>query len=132
MAQRKTKINIPKLAGWLPLLILLLFGSSALAFDVGKYQVLEPSFLGDTKEISNFAQWSSIVFKTILNLLVSISVIQLAYGGIEYILSASAGGKNDGKDRVQSALVGLVVALASVLILKIINPDLISYPDFLK
>lgn len=129
----KTKMNVRLLTNILVLTILTLVGGTlANAYDVGNYQVLEPSFLDNKTEISSFAEWSGIMVKTILSLIAGISVIQLAYGGIEYVLSASLGGKNDGKQRIQDALIGLGIALAAVLILNIINPDLVNFPGFLQ
>lgn len=63
--------------------------------------------------------------------IVSISGIaafgMIVWGGFTWLTSVGSPGKiTDAKDKISSAVLGLVIILASVLILKIINPDLIS------
>lgn len=118
------------------LVLLLLSAGTALAlWDVGNYKLLEPtaiSLRGDVTEVSSFAEWAGYFLKTVLGLIAGIAVIQLAYGGIEYILSASLAGKSDGRDRITNALTGLGIALTAWLILYLVNPDLVIFPGFLQ
>jgi len=52
---------------------------------------------------------------------------RMMFGGIKYILAAgNVGDKADAKDVIQQALLGLGVLLASYLLLKTINPDLVN------
>lgn len=66
-----------------------------------------------------------------LNLLIGISatlaVIYIALGGIQYITTDSIGGKEDGKDKIKTSLLGLILILSSWLILVTINPNLIQF-----
>jgi len=57
----------------------------------------------------------------------------LIFGGIEYIVSSAVDKKQDAKDRIWEALLGLAIALGSWIILHTISPDLVSFnPDFGK
>ena len=53
-----------------------------------------------------------------------LAVVMITFGGFEYIMSASVGGKSNAKEIIQNALVGLFLALASYLILYTVNPSL--------
>tara|TARA_Y100000310_G_scaffold279462_1_gene298579 strand:+ start:394 stop:933 length:540 start_codon:yes stop_codon:yes gene_type:complete len=61
--------------------------------------------------------------------LVSISglaaFVMIVWGGIQWMTSSGDTGKiSDAKDRIQKALLGLLIVLSSFLILQVINPDL--------
>lgn len=55
----------------------------------------------------------------------ALAVIMIMWGGIEYMSTDSIGGKEGGKEKVTNALFGLLLALASWLILNTINHQLI-------
>jgi hypothetical protein len=55
-----------------------------------------------------------------------LGVIMIAIGGAEYMLSDKMGTISKGRSRMQSALLGLGIILASYLILNTINPDLLK------
>ena len=61
-----------------------------------------------------------------ISIAAALAVIMIIIGGIQYMSSDAIGGKEDGKNRITSALWGLLLALASYLILYTINPDLLS------
>jgi len=51
----------------------------------------------------------------------------LVWGGFQWLSSAGSPARiSDAKDRISSAVLGLVIILASFLILKVINPELTS------
>ncbi len=57
-----------------------------------------------------------------------VALLFMMIGGIMYITSAGNPGKmNDAKDRIVSALLGIVLLLSSVLILRTINPNLVEF-----
>lgn len=62
-----------------------------------------------------------------------IAFIRLVYGGFRYLTSAgNVAAQRDARDILTSAIIGLLLLLASVLLLRIINPDvLILRSDFL-
>ncbi len=55
-----------------------------------------------------------------------LAVVQITVGGFEYALSEAITNKSDAKDRMTQAIVGLLLALTSYLILFTINPDLVK------
>jgi len=55
------------------------------------------------------------------------SFIMLVWGGFQWLTSIGSPTKiSDAKDKITSAILGLIIVLASFLILKVINPDFIT------
>jgi len=55
-----------------------------------------------------------------------LAVLMIVIGGIQYIGSGmSPSGKSDAKDRIRNAIMGLLLALLSWIILNTINPTLV-------
>jgi len=53
--------------------------------------------------------------------------VMLVWGGVQWLTSAGNPSKiGDAKDKINSALLGLLIILGSWLILQVINPDLIT------
>jgi len=53
--------------------------------------------------------------------------LMLVWGGFIWLTSIGSPAKiSDAKETINSAVIGLIIILASVLILKVINPDLIT------
>lgn len=74
-----------------------------------------------------FPQYIRYLFLFGLSLIAFLALARMMIGGIQYILAAGNVSKvEDAKDTIQQALLGLGLLIASVLILRTINPDLIS------
>ncbi|MBI1984702.1 MAG: hypothetical protein HYS60_01155 [Candidatus Wildermuthbacteria bacterium] len=57
--------------------------------------------------------------------------LMIVWGGIAWMTSSGNPSRiSDAQDRIQKALLGLLLVLASFLILQIINPDLVLAPNF--
>lgn len=62
----------------------------------------------------------------ILGLAIAGSILMIIVGGVEYTLTwASDSKKTDAKNRIENAIIGLILALTSYLILNTINPKLV-------
>ncbi len=71
------------------------------------------------------------MFKLGIGLCSVFAVLMIMIGGLEYVLTEKAGSKEDAKTRISGAIVGLLLALSSYIILYTINPCLISL-DFTR
>lgn len=72
-------------------------------------------------------QYINYLFIFGLGAITILALAQMMTGGIKYILAAgNVGEKADAKDTIQQALLGLGLLLASYLLLKTINPDLVN------
>jgi len=70
-----------------------------------------------------------------LNLFIALAavaaVVMIVWGGLEYMMSAIPTVKTNGLDRVKNAVVGLIMVLASFIILRTIDPRLVDIPSTL-
>ena len=94
------------------------------ATDGIKYNLLAP--FGDIKEVSTFSGYLKGAIPFILSMAAVFAVVQIVIGGFQYALSEAMGSKQDARDRMTQAIIGLVLGLASFLILNTINPDLVN------
>ena len=54
--------------------------------------------------------------------------VSIVWGGFDWLTSAGNSGKlSTAKDRIQSALLGLLIILSSYIIMKVINPELLIF-----
>ncbi len=76
--------------------------------------------------IPYLAQYISGIYRLSVGLGAILAAIMIVYGGFRYLLSASLSDVKDGKTIITDAVIGLIVLLTSYLILKTINPALVT------
>lgn len=59
-----------------------------------------------------------------------LAIIMIVIGGFQYMTTDSAFKMGNAKERITSAIIGLLIVLAAVLILQTINPDIVSLDVF--
>lgn len=104
-----------------------------------KYTLLEPlpCFSGQNCDSSGqvtevtLSDYLTYAFNLIIGLSAVAAVFMIVWGGFEYMGSASVQTKGDGITRVKNALFGLVLVLASYIILRTIDPRLVAIPSSL-
>lgn len=111
---------------------LCIFTCIPLAAQAGfKYTPLSPNLpLLDNEE------WGDV--GTLLNKLLALSVavaallavIMIAMGGFKWMTTDSVFSMGDAKEQISNAIIGLLIVLASILILTTINPDIIKIKIF--
>jgi len=120
-------------------LILLIFVLSTIVFSVfaintayaqtNEYELLAP-LPGTDDKLKTSVTLSSYV-STIINLIIIIagvsSVLMIVLGGFKYMSTDSISGKKEGMDKIKNALIGLILVLASYIILNSINPKLLDF-----
>lgn len=96
--------------------------SSATVFAADTYTLLEslPEVGSDAPTVG---QYLGGMFKLGLGIATVLAVLMITYGGFKYITAEAYTAKREGKDTVQDAILGLILALASWLLLHTINPD---------
>jgi hypothetical protein len=55
-----------------------------------------------------------------------LALIMIVVGGLEYVSTDSIQGKSNGRERIKNAIIGLLLALTSFIILRQINPNLLK------
>ncbi|HYC34377.1 MAG TPA: D-Ala-D-Ala carboxypeptidase family metallohydrolase [Candidatus Paceibacterota bacterium] len=120
-------------------LIFLLIPIASLAAIDAVYRPLAPlpdasGNMQNTIKIDNKGEGNNVnlekYFKNLYRLGIvvatGLAVIMVMWGGIEYITSDALGGKEEGKEKIQNAFMGLLLALGSYLILRTIDPNLVN------
>ena len=74
----------------------------------------------------NLEQYIEYIFKFAIALAVILAVFMIIVGGFEYMLSESFTKKQSAKEKITNAVLGLLGALASYLILATIDPRLVA------
>ena len=76
---------------------------------------------------SNLGGFFGQVFNYGIAVAAVLALVMIITGGIQYMTTDSWTGKEDGRKRIEDALIGLGIALVSWLILYTINPCLVYY-----
>ena len=87
-----------------------------------EYNLIQP--LPGIQTVSSFPQYIESALPFILSLAAILAAVMIVVGGVEYAISLSEDGKKLAKSRINNAILGLLLALVSYLILYTINPDL--------
>jgi hypothetical protein len=56
-----------------------------------------------------------------------LAVIMIMVGGIEYITADTLGGKAGGKEKINNAIIGLLLAIGAYIILYTVNPNALQF-----
>lgn len=83
--------------------------------------------IGDTGPISSLPNYLISMFQLLIGVAAALAVIMITLGGIEYMSTDSMFGKNDGKHKIEQALLGLLLAVSAWLILHTINPATLEF-----
>lgn len=111
------------------LLMLLIMAKNALAVSlILDYPNIGGSDIEETTTIPGVIKYIYLFSIGIAGITALLSII---IGAFQYVTSAGSPDKvKDAKDRIFSAVIGVIILLASVLILRTINPDLVSLSNF--
>lgn len=66
------------------------------------------------------------IYKFSIGIAVFLAIVRIIWGGFLYITSATPFGKQDGREKITEAVIGLCMILASYLILRTIDPRLVN------
>lgn len=81
---------------------------------------------GQTIKKISLNTYIDYVFKFSIALAAFLAVVMIIYGGFLYMTSEVPGIKSDGKEKITNAIFGLIMILASYLILQTIDPRLVE------
>ena len=76
--------------------------------------------------VYNFNEYLQALIKLTYSLIALIAIFQIIYYGAKTMWSVTPFGKSESKDRIINAIMGIVIALGSYLILYTINPKLVT------
>ena len=108
------------------LFLLLIYISSVSIVAAQEYVPLAP-LPGTANTGISLAEYITIAFNIGIGLAAVLAVLMIVVGGVQYVAgAASPSARSDAKNRVQNAILGLLLALGSWLIVYTINPNIIN------
>jgi len=113
----------------------LLFIPAGIAKADTSYTLLQPLPLGSSlgnegaSEVTSttFSDYVTGGFKLGIGIAGALAVVMIIWGGFEYITTDIISKKGDGRKKINNAIIGLLLALASFLILQTINRSLVNF-----
>lgn len=75
---------------------------------------------------TGFANFFNNLYKYLIGIAAVLAVIEIIWGGIEISTQDSISKNQDGKERIQQAVLGLVLILSPVIVFSIINPSILN------
>ncbi len=98
-------------------------------------QLLEPlggaNGLGSANQpVKCIEDYITPAFNIFLGLAAVLAIVQFAYGGFLYMMSEAVTNKSEAKGKMTSAVWGLILLLACYIILKEINPTILTSSIF--
>lgn len=77
---------------------------------------------------SSIAEYVRVIFIMFIWIVGAVATVMVVYGGIKWVAAAGNPGQiNDARDVINSAVIGVIIALSSIVLLNLINPDLITF-----
>ncbi len=101
---------------------------SVLTKDPAIYKLLAPipGFGDEFDTTKSFGEYFNLIIKLLIAFTAGLSVIMIVVGGIQYMSTDAFSEKAEGKQRIVNAVIGLLISLASYVILYTLNPDLVD------
>lgn len=93
-----------------------------LAFEIPGQNLGDPAVVS----VNDIGGYVNTVYKFLLGFGITIGIVMVMVGGLQYVLAAGGGAVKAGKDRIQNAVVGLILLFCAALILQTVNPRLLS------
>jgi hypothetical protein len=118
------------------------FTDSAVAQDTATSTTTSGDNLGYTplETLPGVSEWDGTLsgylnrmFSLFIGICAVLAILMIVISGFQYMTSGdSEGARKEAKSRITGAILGLLIALSSVLILETINPDLLNFELTLK
>ena len=89
---------------------------------------IETFFPGGTVDIAGkgLSGYLDGLYKAGIAIATGLALIMIVIGGLQYVSTDAIGGKSEGRQRINNAIVGLLLALGSYILLQQINPALLK------
>ena len=87
---------------------------------------------GATADTAGLAQFFNNLYKFAIGMAAVLAVIMIIWGGLQYATQDIPGAKQEGKDRILQAILGLILVLSPALVFSIINPSILNLSINLK
>lgn len=85
-----------------------------------------PTPTGDVTQVINLSDYLGIIYTYLIGISVTITIVLMMVGGIQYVMGASSGDVKGGKKRIKDAVEGLILLMFAYIILYTVNPQLLK------
>ena len=86
-----------------------------------------PGLLGTTIDTrTGLGAYLNTLYTAGIAIATGLAVLMIVFGGIQYVSSDAINGKSEGKAKIQDAILGLLLAFMSYILLNTLNPDLLN------
>lgn len=123
------------------ILITLMFFIPIIGFAQNNYVPLEPlpgttigvcdpsqaNWQTDPSCQTNVSTFVPNIFILLIAIAGGLAVVTIVVGGFQYLSTDAISGKKEGKQKITNALVGLLLAIASYIILNTLNPQILQF-----
>ena len=98
-------------------------------FAVEDYVPLSPlpGTLDSSGKTTNLGAYLPGAFNLLIGMALVLAVLMIIFGGVQYMSTDAVYGKKDGKERINAALLGLLIVLGAFLLLQTIDPNIVSF-----
>ncbi|MBU1046336.1 pilin [Patescibacteria group bacterium] len=96
------------------------------------YELLEQSLPGIPNKTNSLGEYLGGIFTLAIGIASALAVLMIVIGGFKYMTSEAVSYKTAAMQQIQDAILGLIMVLASYLILNTINEDLVGFNLNLK
>lgn len=87
---------------------------------------------GGAATSGNLAEFFNNLYKYLIGLAAVLAIVEIIWGGLEISTQDSVSKQSAGKERIQQAILGLILVLSPVLVFSIINPSILNLSIGLK
>lgn len=98
-----------------------MFAATEIVFAQNRYQTLVDTGINPNDGVAGYL---NAIYLILISLAALFAVIKIILAGVKYMLSDVVTNKQSAKDDIKNALLGLIIIMATALILEIINPNL--------
>ena len=86
---------------------------------------------GVTADTAGLASFFNNLYKFLIGIAAVLAVIEIIWGGINISTQDSISKQGEGRERIQNAILGLVLVLSPVLVFSLINPSILNLSIYL-
>jgi hypothetical protein len=103
---------------------------NATAQTLTEYELLAPLPLGENGQMVTQTNANTFIpglFRFAIMISTGLAVVMIIWGGIQYMSTDAWGGKNDAKNTIWNAVMGLLLTLSAWIIINTINPGVMNF-----
>ena len=78
--------------------------------------------IGGVSQVNGLPDYINVAYRYLVTVVLVVAIVMTVWGGFRYLLGASIGSVQQGKETIKDALIGMLIVLGAYTILSTINP----------